>query len=538
MISLHAICGREAVHAERFIRAFAPAVDEICVARAVGTQEPDETIEICERVCRELGKDFHWTGYENKAPMPHVDDFSAARNTALSLCSGDVILWADFDDVITPEMAGKIRECAGDMLSGKVEYIRPAGEPAEEDGITAIQVFAKYDLATQGESNLRERMFTRACRPKWHGALHENLHATVNASRIYSELVWVHNPLKNEHKDGKRNLRILRATTHLADHYVFERGRQAFIDWNTGRKDEELRQESYRFLSMALADYRCIPARTYQGKIMLAAMERHENPEQARNRLWEAIRLMPEIRDAYHQLAEMELSDGNPTRALCVWLAAIAQRRPAANGFQLSERLYGWPAADLLCRCRRACGEDPSESIDAEAERVGGYKFLLVHHTRGRSTKAMSVRQAWHEAAFSPQQLMHVFVCDSDDPEVRYLTDMGVPVKIVGGDTGFRFPWDIGVRIAEGRKIPIVVEVFDNWIPCMNWDYHVFKAFEEKLNATDADSPAIYGLRLNYGDNYEDEIPFRVQTLPMAKTDIGELLDATHIHFQEGKLST
>lgn len=536
MISLHAICGRESVHAERFIRSFAPAVDEICIARATGTEEPDDTIDICERVCREMGVDFHWTDYRNKTPMPHVDDFSAARNLALSLCHGKVITWADFDDTITGETAEKIREFANDLIAGEVKYDTNGVNPDEKDGIKAVQVFAKYDLATQGESNLRERLFTMAAKPKWHGALHENLHPTEPAARIFSELTWVHNPLHNEKKDPGRNLRILRSATYLSDHYVFERGRQSFVDWNGDRSDEDLRQESFRFISMALGDFKCVPARVYQGKVMLAALHRKDNPDKARDLLWEAIRLMPEIRDAYHQLAEMELDSGRPTRALCVWLSAIAQRRPAASGFQLSERLYGWPAADLLCRCRRACGEDPSESLAAEASRAGGYKFLICHYTdSGKPSKAMATRQAWHEAAFSPQQLMHVFFCDNHD-NLEHMRKSGVSAHRMPDSGGSETAWNAAVEIAEAEKIPVIVEVFDQWIPCMNWDYHAFKAFEEVLGETGIDEHANYALRLNYGEGYKDSTPFRVQTLPMAKSGEGKVIDATHIRFQEGKV--
>ena len=471
MISLHAICGNESVHAERFIRAFAPAVDEICIARAVGETNPDDTIGICNRVCRELGVKFLWTEYRNQHPFPHVDNFAAARNTALELTSGGVITWADFDDTITEETAEQIRKCSEAMLSGSIEYTRPEGapEPHKEDGVEAMQVFARYDLATQGESNMRERLFTRSCRPQWTGALHENLHPTRPAVSIVSSLTWSHQPKENHAKDIGRNLRILTAATEHFDHYAFERGRQEFIDWNQSEeKSETGRRNTRKWLGIALADQDCIQQRRYQGKVMLAAIDRWQDADTAKGVLWEAVRLMPEQRDAYHLLADIELECGNPTRALCVWLAGIAQRRPAASGFQLSERLYGWAAADMLCRCRRACGENPQESLDKQAEDHGGYRVALVHKATD-ARRAMVTRNSWHESAFDPARVYHVFHCD--DPETAAeLRRLGASVA-----DDERAAW----FVATSREIPVLSVIDDDWIPCMNWDFFVWQSMEE-----------------------------------------------------------
>jgi hypothetical protein len=486
MISLHAICGNEAVHAERFIRAFAPAVDEICLARAVGESKPDETISICERVALEVGVALKWTEYRNKTPFPHVDDFASARNAALDLTSGDIITWADFDDIVTEETAQMIRICCEDILSGKFNITRKkdSPEPYSESGVVAVVGFAKYDLSTQGESAMRERIFTRAAHPRWRGVLHENLIESKPSIRISIPLSWIHEPLENKGKDPKRNLRILTAATDLYEHYTFERAREEWLQWNhSPEKTAEQQNIARRWLTMALADGNCLPPRRYQGILMLAALDRWTNPEHSRHLLWDAIRLMPEQRDAYALLAEIELESRRPTRALCVWLSGIAQRKPAPSGFQTAERLYGWAAADLLCRVRRACGEDPQPALDAQAEKLGGYKIALLHATRGRARKAMATRAAWHEAAHEPATILHIFASDDDDPCTEELEAMGALVLRNSGQSCVS-AWNLAAEHAAALNIPILVQLSDDWAPCMNWDFFVAQSIRD---ATEGD---------------------------------------------------
>lgn len=511
---MHAICGREKVHAERFIRSFAPAVDEICLARALGSVEPDDTISICEQTCKEMGIEFKWVEYKNKTDFPHVDDFAAARNAALKLCGGEAIIWADFDDIIEEKTAQEIRQCASDMVAGRINYTRTEGQPPphEEDGILAIHAFAKYDLATQGESAMRERIFTRACHPRWKGALHENLIQQTPSIRISVPFSWIHQPLENHDKDPKRNLRILSAATDMFDHYAFERARQEFIEWNQSHdKTDTQKQISWRWLSIALADPNCLAPRRYQGMVMQAALVRWSDPAQSRDILWEAIRLMPEQRDAYSLLADIELETNRPTRALCVWLAAIGQRKPAASGFQISERLYGWAAADLLCRCRRSSGDDPQESIDKQASNAGGYKIALLHATRGRARKAMETRQTWMESAHDPSTILHVFASDDDDEDTKTLEAMGALVLRNTGRSCVS-AWNLAAEYASNKNIPILVQLSDDWIPCMHWDFFVYQSLKDEHGDSPlGEKPLV--LRINDGNSNDDLMCMAILTL-------------------------
>ena len=95
-ISLAIIAGNVAHWMPRFLDSFGPLFDEVVVVRAIGAQNPDDTLDIARArrcVCAEYHND------DEHADWPHVDDFAAARNLAFKLASGDYIAWADTDDV-------------------------------------------------------------------------------------------------------------------------------------------------------------------------------------------------------------------------------------------------------------------------------------------------------------------------------------------------------------------------------------------------------------------------------------------------------
>jgi len=74
-ISLCVIAGNVEKQIGRFLDAFAPVADEVIVVRAIGSQEPDRTLEIAQsRGCRVSSY------YNKRHDWPHVEDFAAARN--------------------------------------------------------------------------------------------------------------------------------------------------------------------------------------------------------------------------------------------------------------------------------------------------------------------------------------------------------------------------------------------------------------------------------------------------------------------------
>jgi len=104
-ISLCVIAGNVEKQIGRFLDAFAPVADEVIVVRASGNLGDDDTLEIARMQGCIIGE------YLNFHNWPHVDDFAAARNTACDMATGDWLMWADTDDVITPDsVAGHPRQ--------------------------------------------------------------------------------------------------------------------------------------------------------------------------------------------------------------------------------------------------------------------------------------------------------------------------------------------------------------------------------------------------------------------------------------------
>ena len=79
-ISIYMIAGHEAAFMHRCLTAFKPYCDELVVCIAQGGRPDDGTREIAEKSGAKIVE------YKNApagASWPHVDNFAAARNTAL-----------------------------------------------------------------------------------------------------------------------------------------------------------------------------------------------------------------------------------------------------------------------------------------------------------------------------------------------------------------------------------------------------------------------------------------------------------------------
>ncbi|MDR2561047.1 MAG: hypothetical protein LBC63_04680, partial [Holophagales bacterium] len=110
-----------------------------------------------------------------------IDDFSAARNKSLSLCSGDWILTLDADEMLDPQEHGTIRQAllnpdafAYNLLlrnylhSGASYGINGAAMPNDESFEPALQ-FSHYS------SDPRLRLFRNVNSPYFSGRVHETV---------------------------------------------------------------------------------------------------------------------------------------------------------------------------------------------------------------------------------------------------------------------------------------------------------------------------------------------------------------------------
>lgn len=173
--------------------------DEIIV---VDTGSTDDTVKIARSFTDKVFF-FEW-----------CDDFSAARNFSFSEAAGDLVMWLDADDVITPENAQKIVRL-------------------KENGAFDV-AFLKYAAAFDGDTPTfvyyRERIFRRSLNLQWQGFVHEAI-APVGEC-VYSDACIYHKKVKCG--DPKRNLLIyqsrISAGFKLDERAKFYYGRELFFN--------------------------------------------------------------------------------------------------------------------------------------------------------------------------------------------------------------------------------------------------------------------------------------------------------------------
>lgn len=484
-ISLCVISGNEEGHAERFLNCFAPAFDELCLVRAVGRNDHDRTVAICKKWCDANGKRFKFAEYKNAhltfchpdAPevldddpstWPHVDDFAAARNMSWALATGNWQFWADLDDIIDAETAGRIRACA---LTQKYDFF-----------------YFHYSIKTSGESNYRERMF-RTGISHWSQPVHENCHAEVEKARNLNpetgkrqlqasyekEIIYSHEPMPSKERDPMRNMRIMKFSLRYLNGFAYEIHKEHFYRWGAFRKPEDM-TESFRWANIARQSD-CL-AELKQGMLLnLAEMLRREGEyEQAIDYAWQSIRMNSGRRDPWGVLAELELESGQPDRAARASEFMQVIRPPADSGLPVSDRFMGASGLTLRTRTLRAAGYGAgAEALEDGVFARGGAKFSLLHATRGRPEMARRARENFFKAAFDPIAVEHTFAIDSDDHEsLAALKDF--KHIVIDPPGGCVRAWNAAAAISKGK---ILVQLSDDWVPCMHWDEGIWREAEK-----------------------------------------------------------
>jgi len=234
------ICGNEESVILRCLDSARPAIDELCLVRAVGSLTHDGTITLANEWASVNKIPFRWADYRNEKicvgfdkgviqifsadphTLPHVDNFAAARNISFSLATSEWLLWLDCDDYLDEINCRRIREAVSMVES-------------EDDPFSAI--FATYKVASGGAEILRERLIRRG-KWSWRGEVHETCRIDGPVVKC-PQIVVFHG--EHSHKDlpsAQRNVAILRET--LADS-----GRQYFYYHNdlklTGDKSGALK---------------------------------------------------------------------------------------------------------------------------------------------------------------------------------------------------------------------------------------------------------------------------------------------------------
>jgi glycosyltransferase involved in cell wall biosynthesis len=149
-------------------------IDEIIVA---DTGSQDNTVELARLFTDKVYTDYVWN-----------DDFAAARNHALSKCTGDWVLSIDADETLEP---------------GGVDKIRKIIESATPD-----QLHFSVVMTSQGSEQKHNlpRIFRNDGSVKWQGAAHETLYPV---QRNLTDVVIVYGYSTAHALDPDRMLRIL-----------------------------------------------------------------------------------------------------------------------------------------------------------------------------------------------------------------------------------------------------------------------------------------------------------------------------------------
>lgn len=343
-IALCMIVGNESAFIERMLESFGGAFDALCLVRAIGALPPDDTVTKAVRWCRAHGKTVRFDDYKNAEAAldwPHVDNFGAARNAAWGMSQEDFRFWADADDVLGDGASQAIREVC------EKETTTP----------TADVFFCTYVVENTREVLLRERIFRRGA-GEWAGAVHENcLHDPEKHQAASCPHIKVHHrPSDDKGANLGRNFKILTAGAKDFNRLAFELHRQHFSEWSrTGAEDAAT--EAMRWGEIAkqfpLIDEVRFVVLLHQASICLK-----NDLARARILAAEAMSLVPNRREAFFALAQIELAAGNSRRALSFTSMLPSVERPSATTIPLNEAAYGWPAWDLHLKALRACGQN------------------------------------------------------------------------------------------------------------------------------------------------------------------------------------
>lgn len=335
MLSVCLIAGNEEHVIGRCLESIKGIADQVCVIFARGSQDPDSTLRVVRDTLGPLRLD--WGIYENSQPgLPHVDDFSRARNLAFSLATCDWILWLDCDDIVPPESARAIRNAIEDI-------------PADVNAL-----WCSYRIANHGSVILRERLIRRGC-GRWVGAVHETCQVEGKALEC-PEIVILHgeqDPAKKT-SSARRNLAIMDRVLDQVPRNMFYRHAEHVRAGN----DSEALRDGHAALAMLAPEAR---EERYLVHMNLAHLENSDA------QLHAAVATQPHRREAFAELCQRALAKGAISDALAYFRLMDALPEPKPLPWTHDGRWYpgGWAQLDLKVRVLRACGQnEKADDVD------------------------------------------------------------------------------------------------------------------------------------------------------------------------------
>lgn len=472
---------------ERFLRSFAPLVDEIVMVQAIGNQHCDASRTIALRFLTGSEKPYTLEQYHNgkyveiqgrpgcvgggmigeSASWPHVDNFAAARQQSFDLATNEWVMWADTDDILDPKFIPIIRRALDGL----------------EDDFTGIQF--PYEVPEDCVTVMRERI-VRKDAWKWQSPIHECLMPIVQDANIgtLNNVKIVHAPISHRAPNNERNMRILESIPE-AERTVSQRFHFMQTLDLVGRHDEAMNEGA-----KLVQDPEVPPVEKYQIYCFLAKGA----PEPMRSQLYlQAVAIDPSRREAYAELCKGAFARQKP-QEMIAWARCLrSQPKPYEWPWNARRSLWGREGIEAHAMALRAnldfAGADTHE---LNFFKRNGAKISLLHATRGRVQQAAAARRKWLEKAANPDAIEHIFAIDADDAEsIQYLTLWRH--RIVQGDGGPVRAWNYAAEASHGE---ILIQLSDDWEPPMHWD----KIILDRIG--DTSKPAV--LQISDGHRKDD----------------------------------
>jgi glycosyltransferase involved in cell wall biosynthesis/tetratricopeptide (TPR) repeat protein len=381
-LSMVLIARDEKHNIQRCFDSFWPHVDEVVL---VDTGSTDGTLAAARKYAKQHGEarklrtgQFEW-----------CDDFSAARNYADSLATGNWLLWADLDD----EIIGL------DKLRVLIEEATPdiAGFYAQYDYVVDERGIVHCEL-------VRERA-TRAGTAEWVGRVHECKIVTGKCGKPPAEECrWVHHAKGDE--EG-RNLAILQAwqadepdNARVATYL----GTELTV---AGRFEEAAAQfEHYLTLPGQSADHRAQAYRRMAGCLMSLG-----KVEDAQKLTVTALAEFPGWPDTYLTLAEIASEKRDWARAI-EWANEVVRRGKPDTVLIINPTDYTARPRVIIAQALANLGQfdEAVQAADQAAAICPGYMGIeqQAAHWRGQRHR-MQAAGTWAANA----QLL----CEFDEPE-------------------------------------------------------------------------------------------------------------------------
>jgi tetratricopeptide (TPR) repeat protein len=292
--------------------------DEIAV---VDTGSTDRTVEIA----RSFGAnvfDFVW-----------VDNFSAARNEALSHATGDFAFWLDADDVVGPAEREKLRELLGRLraVDPAAYVVRCACDPSPD--------------GTGGDTVVDHvRLFPLRDDARWTYRVHEQILPALRLAKV--PVRWTNLTVRHtDHVDPALRARKLERDIRLLELDLADRPNDPFVLFNLGAIVVKRREwpRALGFLERSLRG--SAPTDSIVRKLFALMARTHQMMGDSHTALLtcaRGLKLDPEDAELWFRKAVVHRHRGESTEAENCWRQILRLHRPD-QFCSFDQGIYGHP---------------------------------------------------------------------------------------------------------------------------------------------------------------------------------------------------